>query len=45
MRFDVFVAQNLNISRNKASELIKDGKILLNGEAQTKPAIEVSKGN
>ena len=43
MRFDVFVAQNLNISRNKASELIKDGKILLNGEAQTKPAIEVSK--
>lgn len=42
MRFDLFAAQELNISRNKASELIKEGKILLNGEAQTKPSIEVS---
>lgn len=37
MRFDLFVAQRLDISRNKASELIKSGKILLNGEVETKP--------
>ncbi|WP_291950515.1 TlyA family RNA methyltransferase [Campylobacter sp.] len=32
MRFDVFVSQKLNISRNKAYELIENQQILLNGE-------------
>lgn len=41
MRFDVFTAQRLNISRNQASELIKSGKILLNGEVENKASLEV----
>ena len=41
MRFDLFVASRLNISRNKAAELIKSGKILLNGKICSKPSIEV----
>ena len=41
MRFDLFVASRLNISRNKAAELIKSGKILLNGEICSKPSFEV----
>lgn len=32
MRFDVFVSTKLNISRNKACELIENKQILLNGE-------------
>lgn len=32
MRFDVFVSQKLNISRNKACELIENEQILLNDE-------------
>lgn len=42
MRFDLFAAQKLNISRNKASELIKSGKILLNNKTQTKPNSQVN---
>ena len=41
MRFDLFVANRLNISRNKAAELIKSGKILLNGKICSKPSCEV----
>ena len=41
MRFDLFVASRLNISRNKAAELIKNGKILLNGRICSKPSFEV----
>ena len=42
MRFDNYVASVLNISRNKASELIKSGKVLINGEICTKVSSEVS---
>ena len=42
MRFDNYVASVLNISRNKASELIKGGKVLINGEICTKVSSEVS---
>lgn len=41
MRFDLFTAHRLNISRNKAAELIKNGKILLNGQICAKPSFEV----
>ena len=42
MRFDNYVASVLNISRNKASELIKSGKVLADGEICTKVSSEVS---
>jgi len=41
LRFDLYVASRLNISRNKAAELIKSGKILLNGKICSKPSFEV----
>jgi len=41
LRFDLFTASRLNISRNKAAELIKSGKILLNGKICSKPSFEV----
>ncbi len=45
MRFDLFVASRLNISRNKAAELIKSGKILLNGKICYKPSFEVGESD
>ncbi|WP_148799911.1 TlyA family RNA methyltransferase [Campylobacter concisus] len=42
MRFDNYVASVLNISRNKASELIKSGKVLADGEICIKVSSEVS---
>ncbi|MBE9818589.1 23S rRNA (cytidine-2'-O)-methyltransferase TlyA [Campylobacter concisus] len=42
MRFDNYVASVLNISRNKASELIKGGKVLADGQICTKVSSEVS---
>ena len=45
MRFDLFVASRLNISRNKAAELIKSGKILLNGKICSKPSFEVGESD
>ncbi|MBE2984784.1 TlyA family RNA methyltransferase [Campylobacter sp. RM9344] len=44
MRFDLYVAQELNISRNKASELIKNGKIALNDEICDKVSLDVQGG-
>ena len=41
MRFDNYVASILNISRNKASELIKSGKVLADGQICTKVSSEV----
>ena len=41
MRFDNYVASVLNISRNKASELIKSGKVLADGQICTKVSNEV----
>ncbi|MBR8462855.1 TlyA family RNA methyltransferase [Campylobacter sp. faydin G-105] len=44
MRFDNFVAQRLNISRNKASELIKSSKVMLNSQICNKPSFECESG-
>ncbi|EAV9613739.1 TlyA family RNA methyltransferase, partial [Campylobacter jejuni] len=33
MRFDFFVSKRLNISRNKALELIENEEVLLNGKS------------
>lgn len=40
-RLDFFVAEQENISRNKAQSLIKDGLVSVNGKTINKPAIEV----
>ncbi|CZE47188.1 ribosomal RNA large subunit methyltransferase J [Campylobacter geochelonis] len=40
----MFVANALNISRNKASQMIKDGKILLDGEVLDKASSEILGG-
>lgn len=42
MRLDVLVSSRLEISRNKASEKIKNGEILLNQKVCTKPSFEVN---
>ena len=42
MRFDNYVASVLNISRNKASELIKSGKVLADDEICIKVSSEAS---
>lgn len=44
MRFDKFVSEKLNITRNKASEYIKNSKILLNDKLITKPSLNVDEG-
>lgn len=44
MRADEAVSKALNISRSKASALIKEQKILLNDEVLTKPARSVDEG-
>lgn len=44
LRADLFVANALKISRNKASELIKDDKILLDNKLLEKNSLEVSSG-
>lgn len=44
MRFDKFVAEKLNISRNQASELIKNEKILLDGQVCKDSAKNVETG-
>ncbi|QKF64886.1 TlyA family RNA methyltransferase [Campylobacter corcagiensis] len=45
MRADLYTANALNISRNKASEMIKNGEILLDGEILSKPSLEIDSGN
>ena len=40
MRFDIYAANALNISRNKAAELIKAGKIMLDSKICDKPSLE-----
>ena len=40
MRFDIYAANVLNISRNKAAELIKAGKIMLDSKICDKPSFE-----
>ena len=42
MRADLYVANALNISRNKASEFIKDKKILINGELLEKNSLDIN---
>ncbi|MCR4941621.1 MAG: TlyA family RNA methyltransferase [Campylobacter sp.] len=44
MRFDTYVANKFQISRNKASELIKSGKIALNGEICNKASFDFQDG-
>lgn len=44
MRFDKFVSDKLNISRNKALNLIKDGKVLLEGKVFIDPSANVDNG-
>lgn len=41
MRADLYVANALNISRNKASEFIKDKKILINSELLEKNSLDI----
>ncbi|PSM52549.1 16S/23S rRNA (cytidine-2'-O)-methyltransferase [Campylobacter blaseri] len=45
MRADKYVANVLNISRNKASEIIKDKKVFLNKEPILKPSLEIEGGD
>lgn len=44
MRFDQFVAKNLNISRNKALNLIKADKVFLNNNIINEPSFNVNSG-
>lgn len=42
MRFDLLVANTLKISRNQASALIKQDKILLRGAVQNRPSAQIA---
>ncbi|WP_228568524.1 23S rRNA (cytidine-2'-O)-methyltransferase TlyA [Campylobacter sputorum] len=44
MRFDQFVANKLNISRNKALNLIKEDKVFLDGKLSNSPSVNVISG-
>ncbi|WP_033916505.1 23S rRNA (cytidine-2'-O)-methyltransferase TlyA [Campylobacter sputorum] len=44
MRFDQFVANKLNISRNKALNLIKEDKVFLDGKLSNSPSANVISG-
>ncbi|NLY03376.1 MAG: TlyA family RNA methyltransferase [Campylobacter sp.] len=44
MRADLYSAKALNISRNKALEMIKLGEILLNDEVLSKPSLNIESG-
>jgi len=45
MRLDLYLTNNNNIqSRNKASELIKSKKVLINGKIVTKPSFQIEEG-
>lgn len=45
MRADIYTANALNISRNKACEMIKNGDILLDNDIITKPSIDIQSGS
>lgn len=45
VRFDKFVSSSLNISRNKASNLIKEGKVFLDGRILDEVSAEISSGD
>ena len=45
MRADLYVANALNISRNKAAELIKTGQILCDGAQILRPSDEIFNSN
>lgn len=45
VRFDKFVSSKLNISRNKASNLIKEGKVFLDGKILDEVSAEISSGD
>lgn len=44
MRADLYVSEKLNISRNQASELIKNGKIKIDGVQISKASLEITNG-
>lgn len=41
MRLDIYVSEQMNISRTRASEFIKGGKVRVDGKEVTKPSFEV----
>lgn len=41
MRLDIYVSEQMNISRTRASELIKSGKVAVDGKEVAKPAFDV----
>ena len=45
MRFNLFVAQRLGLSRRKADSMIQEGKIKLNGKVVHEPFVQVSEAD